>query len=307
MMAELQVKSVGASAEQAGFQGGVVNLVLKSGSNTFKGSARYYGLVSGSLRQQHPGRDLSGATSSTTTTTTSRSADRSRRIESGFSSSTKTSDGCKHLSAFLPNWHSPYESGGRTSRSTRICRTLMMCRCRTTTVGTGGRMASAGRPGPRPAASRLARTRSSSRDGRTPLARPRCSRWRAAAYTCVRRTPPVSGDLNTPGHVDLGDGDHERELGVPQHERLPEQDERERQGFAHGQRLLEGDPRIQVRRPDRARGTRRSPAARTPAGQSSTTSTSSLTTSSYRSPTRAARASRRPASSCRTTGQRTIA
>ena len=43
MMAELQVKSVGASAEQAGFQGGVVNLVLKSGSNTFKGSASYYG------------------------------------------------------------------------------------------------------------------------------------------------------------------------------------------------------------------------------------------------------------------------
>jgi hypothetical protein len=43
MMAELQVKSVGASAEQAGFQGGVVNLVLKSGSNTFKGSAAYYG------------------------------------------------------------------------------------------------------------------------------------------------------------------------------------------------------------------------------------------------------------------------
>jgi carboxypeptidase family protein/TonB-dependent receptor-like protein len=47
MMAELQVKSVGASAEQAGFQGGVVNLVLKSGSNTFKGSGSYYGLFSG--------------------------------------------------------------------------------------------------------------------------------------------------------------------------------------------------------------------------------------------------------------------
>lgn len=46
MMAELQVKSVGASAEQAGFQGGVVNLVLKSGSNTFKGSGSYYGLFS---------------------------------------------------------------------------------------------------------------------------------------------------------------------------------------------------------------------------------------------------------------------
>jgi hypothetical protein len=43
MMAELQVKSVGASAEQAGFQGGVVNLILKSGSNAFKGSGSYYG------------------------------------------------------------------------------------------------------------------------------------------------------------------------------------------------------------------------------------------------------------------------
>lgn len=43
MMEELQVKSVGASAEQAGFQGGVVNLVLKSGSNQYKGSASYYG------------------------------------------------------------------------------------------------------------------------------------------------------------------------------------------------------------------------------------------------------------------------
>jgi outer membrane receptor protein involved in Fe transport len=43
MMEELQVKSIGASAEYAGFQGGVINLVLKSGSNQFKGSAGYYG------------------------------------------------------------------------------------------------------------------------------------------------------------------------------------------------------------------------------------------------------------------------
>ena len=54
MMAELQVKSVGASAEQAGFQGGVVNLVLKSGSNTFKGSASYYGLVPGLYANNTP-------------------------------------------------------------------------------------------------------------------------------------------------------------------------------------------------------------------------------------------------------------
>ena len=44
MMQELQVKSVGVSAESAGFQGGIVNLILKSGSNEFRGSAGYYGL-----------------------------------------------------------------------------------------------------------------------------------------------------------------------------------------------------------------------------------------------------------------------
>jgi len=44
MMQEMQVKSVGASAEYAGFQGGVINLVLKSGSNQFRGSASFYGI-----------------------------------------------------------------------------------------------------------------------------------------------------------------------------------------------------------------------------------------------------------------------
>jgi hypothetical protein len=48
MMQEVQVKSVGASAEYAGFQGGVINLVLKSGSNQFKGSGSFYG-ISGAL------------------------------------------------------------------------------------------------------------------------------------------------------------------------------------------------------------------------------------------------------------------
>ena len=47
MMQEMQVKSVGASAEYAGFQGGVINLVLKSGSNQFKGSASFYGIWQG--------------------------------------------------------------------------------------------------------------------------------------------------------------------------------------------------------------------------------------------------------------------
>lgn len=43
MMAELQIKSIGATAEQAGFQGGVINLVLKSGTNQYKGAGAFYG------------------------------------------------------------------------------------------------------------------------------------------------------------------------------------------------------------------------------------------------------------------------
>jgi hypothetical protein len=43
MMQEFEVKAIGASAEQAGFQGGAINLVLRSGSNTFKGSGSFYG------------------------------------------------------------------------------------------------------------------------------------------------------------------------------------------------------------------------------------------------------------------------
>jgi outer membrane receptor protein involved in Fe transport len=44
MMQELQVKAVGASAEYAGFQGGAINLVLKSGSNSWRGSGSFYGI-----------------------------------------------------------------------------------------------------------------------------------------------------------------------------------------------------------------------------------------------------------------------
>jgi len=44
MMQEMQVKSIGASAEYAGFEGGVINLVLKSGSNQFRGSGSFYGI-----------------------------------------------------------------------------------------------------------------------------------------------------------------------------------------------------------------------------------------------------------------------
>lgn len=39
---EVQVVGIGASAEYSGFQGGVVNVVTKSGSNTLKGTASYF-------------------------------------------------------------------------------------------------------------------------------------------------------------------------------------------------------------------------------------------------------------------------
>lgn len=42
MSQEVEVKGIGVSAEYAGFQGGVVNIITKSGSNDFKGSASYF-------------------------------------------------------------------------------------------------------------------------------------------------------------------------------------------------------------------------------------------------------------------------
>jgi carboxypeptidase family protein/TonB-dependent receptor-like protein len=54
MMAELQVKSVGASAAQTGFQGGVINLVLKSGSNQLRGSGSFYGMWNSMLGNNTP-------------------------------------------------------------------------------------------------------------------------------------------------------------------------------------------------------------------------------------------------------------
>jgi hypothetical protein len=49
MMEEFQVQAVGVSAEVAGFQGGSINLILKSGSNTFKGTASDYFVPSNSF------------------------------------------------------------------------------------------------------------------------------------------------------------------------------------------------------------------------------------------------------------------
>src|SRR5205823_14494581 len=42
MMQEVEVKAVGVSAEYANFQGGVVNIVLKSGGNQFHGIESLY-------------------------------------------------------------------------------------------------------------------------------------------------------------------------------------------------------------------------------------------------------------------------
>jgi outer membrane receptor protein involved in Fe transport len=44
IMQEVQVNAIGASAEFHSFQGGVVNIVTKSGSNTFRGMASFYAI-----------------------------------------------------------------------------------------------------------------------------------------------------------------------------------------------------------------------------------------------------------------------
>jgi hypothetical protein len=41
-MGEVQLKSIGASAEASGFQGGVINVILKSATNDWKGRANYF-------------------------------------------------------------------------------------------------------------------------------------------------------------------------------------------------------------------------------------------------------------------------
>jgi hypothetical protein len=58
MMSELQVKSVGASAAQTGFQGGVINLVLKSGSNQLRGSGSFYGQWNSMLGNNTPDEEF---------------------------------------------------------------------------------------------------------------------------------------------------------------------------------------------------------------------------------------------------------
>jgi outer membrane receptor protein involved in Fe transport len=54
MMQEVEVKAVGVSAEYANFQGGVINIVLKSGSNQFHGIESYYETPSGWVGNNTP-------------------------------------------------------------------------------------------------------------------------------------------------------------------------------------------------------------------------------------------------------------
>jgi len=55
---ELQVVGIGASAEHSGFQGGIVNLVTKSGGNTFKGSGSWYFTENAMVSNNTPGEQF---------------------------------------------------------------------------------------------------------------------------------------------------------------------------------------------------------------------------------------------------------
>ena len=103
---ELQVKGLGAGAEYGNFQGGVVNIVTKSGGNETHGGVRFY-YEDASLRTptstpSRPGPSrtppmrstptsavLSSATGSTTSSRCSRSA-RTTNIVDGINSSPQT-------------------------------------------------------------------------------------------------------------------------------------------------------------------------------------------------------------------------
>ena len=54
-MQELQVKAIGTSAEEYGFQGGVVNMVVKEGSNAFKGMVSEYYIGDSTTSNNQPG------------------------------------------------------------------------------------------------------------------------------------------------------------------------------------------------------------------------------------------------------------
>jgi len=54
-MQELQVKAVGTSAEEYGFQGGVVNMIVKEGSNRFKGMVSEYYIGDKTTSNNQPG------------------------------------------------------------------------------------------------------------------------------------------------------------------------------------------------------------------------------------------------------------
>jgi len=59
MFEEVEVSGVGAAAEYGNFTGAVINIVTKSGGNTFSGSASYYGQFQSLTDDNNPGGDLS--------------------------------------------------------------------------------------------------------------------------------------------------------------------------------------------------------------------------------------------------------
>ena len=250
MMSELQVKSVGASAEQAGFQGGVVNLVLKSGSNTFKGSASYYGLVPGCTATTHRLPVPANVAHNNDLNFTFGGPIKKDRVWFQFINENirrlQTPVGVPaELAQPVEIWRPYIKVNARLSNADDISFSYNDCR---DWWSYGASLTT------RPEAGGV-------EIGHDPVI---IARWThafgsstmlevAGGGVYVRKTnTAVSGDLDTPGHVDLGDRNHERQLGVREHERPAEQDQRQRQAVAHGDRLHQGHARVQVRRPDGA-------------------------------------------------------
>ena len=58
MYEEVEVSGIGASAEFGGFTGAVINIVTKSGGNTFSGNLSYYGQFPGLTADNNPGASV---------------------------------------------------------------------------------------------------------------------------------------------------------------------------------------------------------------------------------------------------------
>ena len=89
IMQEVEVKTTGASAEYFNFQGGVVNIVTKSGGNTFRGSPRVYNIPHAWVGNNTPNEQFP-TTCISATRRRLKSAGRSRRTGSGSTRSRRT-------------------------------------------------------------------------------------------------------------------------------------------------------------------------------------------------------------------------